>query len=327
MNRRIVIAGGSGFLGRMLQRHFVQQGDEVSVLSRSVKESRPDRRMFHWDGRTVGNWLQVMEGADSVINLAGRSVDCRYNSANRRLIMESRVNSTRCIGDAIRSCRKPPALWLNASTATIYRHSYDRFMTESEGEIGDTPEARDAFSIAVARAWEEAFFERETPGTRKVAMRAAMVLGADRGGVYQVLRRLVRMGLGGRMGHGRQFVSWIHESDFCRSVDWLMAQRNVSGVVNLAAPEPVSNERLMATLRVTTRMAFGLPATRWMLEIGAFFLRTETELILKSRRVLPERLTQGGFQFEHPRLRPALEELEARVGARELVPVWRKEMA
>jgi hypothetical protein len=262
-----------------------------------------------WDGKSLGEWAKLVDGADVVVNLAGRSVNCRYHARNRRLILESRVNSTRVLGEAIAQCAQPPRVWLNASTATIYKHSIDRPMDEATGEIGATPEANDAFSVEVARAWEQALNQARTPDTRKVALRTAMVLGNGRNSVLPVLRLFARFGLGGKMASGRQFVSWIHEVDFCRAIEWLIAREDFIGPVNLAAPNPVPNREMMECVREVCRAPFGLPATRWMLELGAFFLRTETELIIKSRRVVPTRLMAAGFQFRFPHLREALVDL------------------
>jgi uncharacterized protein (TIGR01777 family) len=223
-------------------------------------------------------------------------------------MLNSRLNSTRVLGDAVRACRTPPRVWLNSSTATIYKHSFDREMDES-GEIGATPAAKDEFSVEIATRWERAFDDAVTPKTRKVALRMAMVLADVPGTVYCVLRRLARLGLGGAMGTGRQYVSWIHHVDFCRAVEWLIDHEDFSGPVNLAAPEPVTNREMMLTLRHTFGMPVGLPATEWMLEVGAFLMRTETELIIKSRRVVPGRLLSAGFEFEHPHFEPAIQEL------------------
>ncbi len=310
---RIILAGGSGFLGRVLAGWLTARGLEVVILTRAPRAGRRFREMF-WDGRTVGEWQREIDGAAAVINLAGRSVDCRYTVRNRRLIMGSRVDSTSALGEAIARCAKPPRVWLNSSTATIYKHTYSRPNDEATGEIGATPEAKDAFSVEVAVAWERALDEARTLATRKVALRSAMVLGSGGNSVLPVLRRLVRFGLGGRMGDGRQFVSWIHEEDFCRAVQWLIDHEEMSGPVNLAAPNPVSNTELMRTLREVCGVSFGLPAARWMLEVGALLLRTETELILKSRRVVPGRLLASGFEFNFPHLRAAVENLQTANG-------------
>jgi hypothetical protein len=257
-----------------------------------------------------------LEGATAVINLAGRSVNCRYHARNRRLILNSRIESTRVLGEAVARCARPPAVWLNFSTATIYRHTFGPAWDEA-GEIGAMPEAKDAFSIEVATAWERTLHETATPCTRRVALRSAMVLSAslDRNSVYRVLRRLARLGLGGRLGHGRQFVSWIHETDFCRAVEFVVEEPGLAGPVNLAAPNPLPNAEMMSVLRRVVGRRVGLPATRWMLEVGALILGTETELILKSRRVIPGRLQGGGFRFEFPGFEAAVKDLEGRLTA------------
>jgi len=308
---RIVLAGGSGFLGHILAAHFRELDWEVVVLTRSPKSVEVGVRQVLWDASTVGAWKTELEGADAVVNLTGRSVNCRYHGRNRREILESRLNSTRAIGLAIAQCAQPPRVWLNASTATIYKHTFGAAMDES-GQIGATPEARDAFSIEVAAAWESALAEARTPSTRKVAMRAAMVLGTARNSVFPVLRWLVRLGLGGKMGSGRQYVSWIHERDFCRAVEWLIAHDEFTGPVNLAAPNPVTNRELMETLKKVCGVPFGLPTSAWMLEVGAAVLRTETELIVKSRRVVPRRLLESGFIFDYPLVHGAFENLVGR---------------
>jgi hypothetical protein len=283
----------------------------VTILTRSPKTSANGAREITWDTRTVGDWARELEGSTAVINLTGRSVNCRYHERNRKLILESRVNSTRSIGEAIAKCKSPPSVWLNASTATIYKHTFGPAWDDS-GEIGATPEAKDEFSIEVATAWERTLNEAKTPGTRKVAMRAALVLGTARNSVFPILLHLARLGLGGKMGDGRQFVSWVHAHDFCRAVEWLIAHNELSGAVNIAAPHPVTNTEMIALFRELCGMPIGLPAAKWMLEIGAFILRTETELIIKSRRVVSRRLTDSGFTFNFPFLRNALEDLLAR---------------
>ncbi|MEO8429229.1 MAG: TIGR01777 family oxidoreductase [Verrucomicrobiota bacterium] len=307
--KRVVVAGGSGFLGQLLAHHFLTCGYEVVILRRAPMDSLGLLKQVCWDGRSLGDWTRELDGADVVVNLAGRSVNCRYHARNRRLILESRVNSTRVLGEAIAQCAQPPRVWLNASTATIYKHSIDRPMDEATGEIGSTPEANDAFSVEVARTWEQSLNEARTPNTHKIALRTAMVLGNGPNSVLPVLRRLVRFGLGGQMASGRQFVSWIHEVDFCRAIEWLIGRDDFTGPVNLAAPNPVPNREMMECLREVCHVSFGLPATQWMLELGAFFLRTETELIIKSRRVIPGRLMAAGFQFRFPHLRETLVDL------------------
>jgi len=305
--KRVVLAGGSGFLGKALAERLVARGDEVIVLTRSPRERSDTVKEVEWDGIHLGEWVKILDGAEAVINLAGKSVDCRYTEKNRRAIISSRVDPTITLGQAIDLVGHPPRVWLNASSATLYKHTFDTPMDES-GAVGATPQAKDEFSIEVIRQWERAFDNARTPKTRKVAMRITLVFGKD-GGVLPVLWRLARFGLGGRMGSGRQFVSWIHLEDFYRAVEWIIANENLSGPVNLAAPHPLPNRDMMRLIRENCGAPFGLPATEWMLEVGAFFIRTETELIIKSRRVVPGKLSASGFQFQFPELRTALENL------------------
>jgi len=306
--KRIILAGGSGFLGHALAAHFLNLGWDVVTLTRSPQPTGAIGRQVAWDGRTMGSWRTELEGATAVINLTGKSVDCRYTARNRKEILDSRINPTRVLGDAIGRCHQPPQVWLNANTATIYKHTFAGPWDES-GEIGATPEAKDDFSVEVAKSWERPLDEAQTPGTRKIGMRMTMVLGMGTNSVFPALRRLVRLGLGGKMSSGRQFVSWMHETDFCRAVEWLITHDDIQGPVNLAAPNPLPNREMMKTLRQVCRVPIGLPATDWMLEVGAFFLRTETELIIKSRRVIPRRLIDSGFQFQFPTIREAFENL------------------
>lgn len=306
---KLILAGGTGFLGNALARYFTDLKWEVVVLTRHPGPALPGTRQVLWDGETLGTWTQELEGAAVVINLAGRTVDCRYTAANRRLIMNSRVNPTRVLGEAIARCEKPPGVWLNASSATLYRHTFAQAWDETGEDFAPTPEVRDAFSVDVIHAWENAFHRTITPQTRKVAMRTTMVLGHGRNSVFPVLCRLARLGLGGRMGSGKQFVSWLHVKDFCRAVEWLITHETISGPVNLAAPHPLPNAEMMQLFRKRVGAPFGLPATNAMLEIGAFILRTETELILKSRRVIPGKLLAGGFKFQFPSMPEALENL------------------
>jgi hypothetical protein len=312
---KIVIAGGTGQIGRLLTRDFLADKHDVVVLSRKPVDGEACQML--WDGRSAGPWHKEIDGADVVINLAGRSVDCRYHAKNRRDILESRVDSTRSIGAAIAGARRPPRLWLQASTATIYAHRFDAPNDEKSGIIGghepDVPETW-RFSIDVATAWERELDAAVTPQTRKVAMRSAMTMSPDAGGIFDVLLRLVRMGLGGRAGRGDQFVSWIHETDFVRAVKWLIQNEQVDGPVNLSSPNPLPHAEFMRSIREAWGIRFGLPATNWMLEIGAAFLRTETELILKSRRVIPGRLLAEGFSFEFP---------DWPAAARDLCEQWR----
>src|SRR2546427_3276762 len=259
MENRIVVAGGSGFIGSLLTESLVSGNNDVVVLTRSPRASVQSICQVGWDGHTLGDWARELEGARALINLAGRSVNCRYNKGNRREIMESRVDSTRVLGEAIARCNSPPPVWLNASTATIYKHTFDQPMDEATGVIGATPESKDAFSIEVARTWEETLNETQTPATRKVALRTAMVFAASKGGVYRVLRGLTRWGLGGAIAGGRQYISWIHEADFGRSVGWVIDRDDFSGPVNLASLNQIPQREMMRIIRRELGVPFGLP--------------------------------------------------------------------
>jgi uncharacterized protein (TIGR01777 family) len=315
---KILLPGGSGQVGTILAKAFHAEGHEVVVLSRSARGGAMPWRVVAWDGRTLGGSAAEVDGADVLINLAGRNVNCRYTTANRRAIMASRVESVRAVGEAIAGAARPPRVWLQASTATIYSHRYDAPNDDITGVIGGhEPGAPDAwnFSIDVATAWERAAAEANTPRTRKVLLRSAMTMSPDRGGVFDVLLGLVRRGLGGKSGDGRQYVSWIHERDFVRAVQLLIDRDDLSGPVNLTAPNPLPNADFMRGLREAWGIRLGLPATRWMLEVGTFLMRTESELVLKSRRVVPRRLLEAGFTFDFPTWPEA---------ARDLVTRWRE---
>ncbi len=307
---KIVIPGGTGQVGTMLARAFHRDGYDVVVFGRSPKPV--PWRMVQWDPEEPEEWAEEIDGADVVINLAGRSVNCRYTERNKEEILRSRVETTQAVGRAIAAANRPPAVWLQASTATIYSHRYDAPNDENFGLLGGRePDAPDAwrFSLDVARAWEKALDEAPTPRTRKVKLRSAVILSPDRAGIFDILLTLVRFGLGGTVGDGRQFVSWIHEIDFIRSIRWLIDREHLDGAVNLAAPEPLPQTEFMAVLRRAWGAPIGLPATKWMLEIGTFLLRTEPELVLKSRRVVPGRLLADGFAFQYPEWTRAAEEL------------------
>ena len=308
MNKKIILAGGAGFLGRTLAKWSQGKGFEIVVLSRrSVPLEHA--RVVPWDGHGLGEWVKELENATALINLAGRSVNCRYHERNQKEIMESRIFSTRILGEAVNRCSNPPSIWLNSSTATIYKHSYNK-PNDEHGDIGGTAEAKDEFSIKVAQAWEDEFQKAITPSTRKIIMRMAMVFGNEPGGVYDVLSRLTRFGLGGKMGHGRQFVSWIHSTDLCGSIEWLINNPKAEGIYNICSPKPISNRKVMELFRKTLGISIGLPANLWMLEIGTFLLRTESELVIKSRHVVPSRLLSEGFKFKYPELEGALWKLK-----------------
>jgi hypothetical protein len=290
---KIVIAGGTGFLGQFLASKFRAKGDDVLIISRNKGD-------VLWKDRE--RIIKVLNNADVVINLAGKSVDCRYNERNKRDILNSRVDTTRTIGEAILECSQPPKLWINSSTATIYRHAEDRPMTEENGEMGK------GFSVNVAQQWEKAFFDFKLSNVRQVALRMAIVLGRQ-GGVMHPLKRLTRLGLGGKQGKGNQMFSWIHIEDLFRIILFLMEHEGLNGVINCSSPEPVSNRILMKSIGAALLVKVGLPTPEWLLEIGAVLIRTETELVLKSRWVLPDRLLNSGFTFTYPTLASALEEV------------------
>jgi hypothetical protein len=312
---RIVLPGGSGQVGQTLARYFQEAGHHVTVLTRGPYTA--PWQTVHWDGVSEGEWTETLEGADVCIHLSGRSVNCRMNAENRRQVYDSRIRTTRLLNRVIAGMADPPRVWLNASTATIYRHALARPMDEATGELGGDEliskrrRAPDTwnFSVHVAKDWEAAFFETATPRTRKVALRTSIVFSPTPGNAFQVLSNLVRLGLGGQQGNGRQYVSWIHEADFARAVKFLIEHEEIAGPVNLAAPNPLPNREFMKMLRDAWDVPNGLPAPSFAIEIGAFFLRTESELVLKSRRAVPGRLLDAGFAFEFPEWREAAEDL------------------
>ncbi|GAA2685479.1 TIGR01777 family oxidoreductase [Streptomyces lunalinharesii] len=312
---KVVLPGGTGQVGALLDRALTAAGHEVTVLTR-----RPRRpREIGWDGATPGAWAAAVDGSDVVINLAGRSVSCRYTAENLRAMRDSRLDSTRVVGAAIAAAARPPRVWLQMSTATIYAHRFDAAHDEATGVLGGAEAGVPdywAYSVDIAKDWERAQAAADTPATRKVALRSAMVMSPDRGGVFDVLLRLARLGLGGPVAGGAQFVSWIHDGDFVRAVEFLIARDDVEGPVNLASPGPLPHRDFMRALRAARGVPVGLPATRWMAELGAFALRTDTELLLKSRRVVPGRLRAAGFDFAHPEWEGAAVDLVRRAAAR-----------
>ncbi|SHG52704.1 hypothetical protein SAMN05421866_0723 [Chryseobacterium oranimense] len=295
---KIIIAGGTGFLGESLEKYFKEKGAQVSVLTRKPKRSNE----MYWDARSLGEWKNSIEGADVLINLTGKSVDCRYNEKNKEEIYRSRIDSTKVLQQAVDQCTIKPRIWLNASSATIYIHSETQLNTEENGIIGDD------FSMNICKSWEKEFFKMNDEGTRRVALRTSIVLG-NNGGAFPKLRTITKFGLGGKQGRGQQKVSWIHIDDFCEAVEWIINHENISGLVNVTAPNPVSNEDLMTKMRKHLKIPFGLNAPVWQLEIASLFLNTETELLLKSRNVYPEKLIKAGFQFSYPELDKALQHL------------------
>ncbi|MFF8776723.1 TIGR01777 family oxidoreductase [Streptomyces sp. NPDC015140] len=309
---KIVIPGGTGQVGAVLKRALTGAGHEVVILTRRPRHEGE----VQWDGRTLAPWTAAVDGSDAVINLAGRTVSCRYTAANLQEMMDSRVDSTRVVGAAIAGAARPPRVWLQMSTATVYAHRFDAPNDEATGLIGGTepgvPEYW-AYSVEIAKAWEQTQQQAATPATRKVALRSAMVMSPDPGGVFSVLLGLARLGLGGPVAGGAQYVSWIHEHDFVRAVEFLIDRGDIAGPVNLAAPHPLPQRAFMRTLRSAWGVPVGLPATKWMAEVGALALRTDTELLLKSRRVVPGRLVQAGFGFQYAQWPRAAEELVRRL--------------
>ncbi|MGV3642563.1 MAG: TIGR01777 family oxidoreductase [Adhaeribacter sp.] len=300
--KKIVLAGGSGYLGRVLGEYYRPLAEEVIVLSRKDKAADGNIRTLVWDGRSEGNWAESLEGADMLVNLCGKNVNCRYTRANQAAIINSRVVPTTLLGKVIGGLAHPPKLWINVTSATIYRHAEDRPQDEDTGDIGY------GFSVEVCRRWEEAFFEANTPNTRKVALRMGIVLGRQ-DAAFPRLLNLVRCGLGGRQGDGQQYVSWVHEQDAARCTEWLLRHGQLQGVVNCTAPEPVKNTELMADIRRAWGMPWGLPTPAWLLALGARIIGTETELILKSRWVLPRRLLDSGYTFQFSQARHAVNDL------------------
>ena len=312
---RIVLPGGSGQVGRVLARHFVERGHHVTVLTRGPYTA--EWQTVHWDGENIGPWTEYLEDADVCINLAGRSVNCRYTPVNRAAIYDSRIKTTRMLNDVIAGLTNPPRVWLNASSLTIYRHALDRDMDEVTGELGGheaiskwrhAPDTWN-FLVDVTKDWEAALFATETPRTRKIALRSGIILSPAPGTAFAVLSNLVRLSLGGKQGSGRQFVSWIHETDFARAVEFLIDHEELDGPINMTSPNPLPNREFMGALRYAWDMPNGLPAPSLAIEIGAFLMRTESELVLKSRRAVPRRLLDAGFQFEFPEWAEAAEDL------------------
>ncbi|MGG7099720.1 TIGR01777 family oxidoreductase [Rhodococcus sp. 24CO] len=300
----VVICGASGYIGQYLRRSLETSGINVRTIGRG------DSNNAAWSDKQ--GIVDVLDGADLVVNLAGRSVSCRYNKRNADEIFSSRVETTAQLGRALARTPRPPSLWINASTGTIYRDARDRPMNETTGELGT------GFSVAVARAWEQELFEAPTT-VRKVALRMSIVLGAG-GGAINPFINLARVGFGGRMGDGQQMFSWIHAHDLVRSITHIYDHQGISGPVNVASPDAVSNAVLMREVRASLGRVRGMPTSGWMLELGARVIRTEAELVLKSRWVDPGVLSDTGFQFTFPTLDSALNQI-IRETPRGLLPV------
>ncbi|MEZ4843210.1 MAG: TIGR01777 family oxidoreductase [Bacteroidia bacterium] len=298
-NGKIIIAGGTGFMGQRLIDRYVQMGKGVTVISRA-EQSIKGVNVVLWNNSV--DILNALESAEMVINLAGKSVDCRYSAKNKKAIFDSRINTTQKLGELILNSKNPPKLWINSSTATIYRHAEDRAMTEQDGELGI------GFSVNVATAWEKAFFDFALPQTRQIALRTAIVFGKD-GGAFHYYKRLAQMGFGGRHGAGNQMFSFVHEDDVFGAIQFLKERKNLFGIFNLSSPKPLTNQQMTKELCEKLGIKVRIPLRKWMLETGAFLLRTETELLLKSRWVIPQRLLNQGFQFKYPDFKSALEGL------------------
>ncbi|MBV8255834.1 MAG: TIGR01777 family oxidoreductase [Chitinophaga sp.] len=301
-NKKIVIAGGTGFLGRSLTELWGTD-NQIVILSRTAPATDVNATWVPWDGKTVGNWAAELEHTDVLVNLSGRSVNCRYTPANQQEIFDSRSFSTKALGQAVQQLQHPPKLWVNAASATIYRHAEDRPMDEFTGEIADD------FSVRVCKLWEKTFNDITLPHTRKVILRIAVSLGWQQGGVMQPYCNLMKWGLGGHQGSGKQRYSWVHVADVAGMIDWLAGQPTLDGVFICAAPNPVTNTVFMRTLRQQAGHVVGLPAPAWLLEVGAALIGTETELLLKSRWVLPTRALQHGYQFNYPQLDTAIADI------------------
>lgn len=299
--KKLIIAAGTGFLGQVLVEHFKDSFDEIVILTRGKSECKSNIKYVNWDAKTFSGWEKELENADVLINLAGKSVDCRYNEKNKREIFNSRIESTKILNEAVLNCKNPPKHWLNSSTATIYRFSLDKQMDEKDGEIGDD------FSMNIAKSWEKAFFETDTPKTLKTALRTSIVLGKN-GGAFIPLKTLVKFGLGGKQGKGNQFISWIHEEDFARAVAFII-EKKLNKEINLVSPIPIRNDLFMKKLRIALKVPFGIAQPEWLLEFGAKFIQTETELVLKSRNVIPKRLQENGFTFKFDTLEKTFKNL------------------
>lgn len=300
--KKLVIAAGTGFLGQVLANHFKDKFKEIIILTRGDSKIKDGINYIKWNAKTFSGWEKELENADVLINLAGKSVDCRYTEENKKEILDSRLESTRILNLAVLHCQNPPKHWLNSSTSTIYRHSLDKQMDEVDGEIGDD------FSMNVAKSWEKAFFETETPTTRKTALRTSIVLG-KKGGAFLPLKNLAKIGFGGKQGKGNQFISWVHEKDFARALEFIL-EKELTGVVNIVSPKPIRNAAFMKILRKSLGIPTGIPINEKLLKFGAKIIGTETELVLKSRNVIPKRLLENGFEFEFGDLEMALKNLK-----------------
>jgi uncharacterized protein (TIGR01777 family) len=298
--KNILIAGGSGFLGSALSTYFKEKGYQTKILTRKVKNVDD----IYWDAKHLGDWIAEIEWADVLINMTGKSVNCRYTEKNKSLILSSRIDSTAILGKAIAQATNPPEVWLNASSGTTYIHSETESMTENNGIIGDD------FSMNVCKKWEAEFFKHTYNQTRRVALRTTIVLG-NTGGAFPLMKRLCYFLMGGKQGNGKQFVSWIHIADFCKAVEFVIVKDALVGPVNIVAPAPIRNTDFMKALRKSVKVPFGLGQPKWMLEIGSKIIGTETELLLKSRNVSADKLTDLGFKWDYGILGLAFQDLNS----------------
>jgi uncharacterized protein (TIGR01777 family) len=316
---KIVLPAGTGNVGAVLLRHWSELGHELVVLSRNPRGLLGGVRRVAWDARTLGPWASEIDGADVVVNLAGKSVGKgRYTDDVVGELKRSRVDSVRVVGEAIARANKPPKLWLQMSTAALYAHRFDGDNDEATGLVGGNEPGVPAYwskIVDVALSWERALADAVVP-SRKVALRLSLLMSPDRGSVFDVFYTLARTGLGGSIAGGAQYVSWIHDADFVSAIDWLIDRDDVDGVINLASPSPLPQREFMRSLREAARAPIGLPASKWMVSLGARVAGADPELMLKSRRVTPGRLLERGFAFRFPSWPEAARDLVARIKAR-----------
>lgn len=298
---KIVVAGGTGLIGQELVKHFSKQKHELIILARSSKKPKYNEKYIKWDGKTIGSWVNNLKNTDVLINLAGKSVDCRYTDKNKAEILNSRVQSVRVLEQAFNAINESPEYWINSSTATIYRHETETPNDENSNNIGE------GFSVEVGKAWEQAVDSIKL-NTKKFKLRIAIVLG-NSGGAFIPYKKMAQFGAGGKHGDGKQLFSWIHIDDLCNIFDHILDDNITDEIINCAAPEPITNKVFMARLRKKVGIPFGIPAPKFLLKIGAFLLGTETELLLKSRWVISKKLPKSGFEFKYPTIDKALHQL------------------
>ncbi|HEX6893234.1 MAG TPA: TIGR01777 family oxidoreductase [Chryseolinea sp.] len=300
--KKVILAGGSGYIGSLLVSFYSEKATEVIVLTRGASMLKGNVRFVHWNGKDAGDWAKDLEDADLLVNLTGKNVNCRYNQKNKDEILSSRIDATAALGKALEQLINPPRVWIQSASATIYRHAEDRPMDERTGEVGS------GFSVDVCKQWERTFWEQKAPATRKVLLRIGIVLGKSDSALPRLLN-LARLGLGGRQGSGKQYMSWIHEADVVSAIHWIYSHEEITGTFNCTSPQPLTNADFMRTLREACMVPFGIPMPGWLLNLGAVIIGTETELIVKSRWVLPSKLITAGYVFQFPDLRSALQDL------------------